>query len=205
MKTLNIYLMRHGKVDAAPGLHGQSDLKVKESEQQIIAQAWEEQGREVSGIITSSLSRCSDLAQIIAEQQMLPVSENSELQEMNFGDFDGVPFDMLSDKWKKLESFWQSPSQHTLPNAESLNAFSQRVTSVWSQIVNDINDNLLIVTHGGVIRMILAHILDVDWRNPRWYSTLAIGNASVTHITITIDDQIYASVRSIGVPLIEHR
>ncbi|MBM5082007.1 alpha-ribazole phosphatase, partial [Vibrio parahaemolyticus] len=28
-------------------------------------------------------------------------------------------------------------------------------------------------------------------------------NASVTHITITIDDQIYASVRSIGVPLVE--
>ncbi|MEF1192775.1 alpha-ribazole phosphatase, partial [Vibrio parahaemolyticus] len=24
MKTLNIYLMRHGKVDAAPGLHGQT-------------------------------------------------------------------------------------------------------------------------------------------------------------------------------------
>ncbi|MBR9787746.1 MAG: alpha-ribazole phosphatase [Vibrionaceae bacterium] len=205
MKTLNIYLMRHGKVDAAPGLHGQSDLKVKESEQQDIAQAWKELGLDISGVITSSLSRCSDVAQIIAEQQMLPVIENSELQEMNFGDFDGVPFDMLSDKWIKLESFWQSPSQHTLPNAESLNAFSQRVSSAWSQIINDINDNLLIVTHGGVIRMILAHILDVDWRNPRWYSTLAIGNASVTHITITIDDQIYASVRSIGVPLIEHR
>ncbi|MGP8304821.1 alpha-ribazole phosphatase [Vibrio sp. YIC-376] len=205
MKTLNIYLMRHGKVDAAPGLHGQSDLKVKESEQQHIAQAWKEQGREVGGIITSPLSRCSDVAQIIAEQQMLPVIENTELKEMAFGDFDGVPFDMLGDKWKKLESFWQSPAQHTLPNAESLNAFSQRVSSAWSQIINDINDNLLIVTHGGVIRMILAQVLGVDWRNPRWYSTLAIGNTSVTHITITIDDQIYASVRSIGVPLIEPR
>lgn len=100
METLNIYLMRHGKVDAAPGLHGQSDLKVKESEQQDIAQAWKEQGREVSGIITSTLSRCSDVAEIIGEQQMLPVSENSELREMNFGDFDGVPFDMLNDNWK---------------------------------------------------------------------------------------------------------
>ena len=205
MKTLNIYLMRHGKVDAAPGLHGHSDLKVKASEQQAIAQAWNEQGREVGGIITSSLSRCSDVAQIIAEQQMLPMSENSELKEMSFGDFDGVPFDMLSDKWKKLEAFWQSPAHHTLPNAESLNAFSQRVSSAWSQIINDINDNLLIVTHGGVIRMILAQVLDVDWRNPRWYSTLAIGNASVTHLTVTIDNQIYASVRSIGVPLIEYR
>ncbi|MEF1299227.1 alpha-ribazole phosphatase, partial [Vibrio parahaemolyticus] len=44
MKTLNIYLMRHGKVDAAPGLHGQTDLKVKEAEQQQIAMAWKTKG-----------------------------------------------------------------------------------------------------------------------------------------------------------------
>ncbi len=204
MKTLNIYLLRHGKVDGVPGLHGQSDLKVKVSEQLRIATAWKDQRREVGGIMTSPLSRCIDLAQRIAEQQMLPVIEAPALKEMNFGDFDGVPFDMLGDQWKKLESFWQSPSQHTLPNAESLHTFSLRVSSAWSQIINDINDNLLIVTHGGVIRMILAHLLGVDWRNPRWYSTLAIGNASVTHITITIDDQIYASVRSIGTPVVNY-
>ncbi|MHA2811896.1 alpha-ribazole phosphatase [Vibrio campbellii] len=204
MKTLNIYLLRHGKVNAAPGLHGQADLKVDEAEQRKIAQAWQQTGREVEGIISSPLSRCHDLAEILAEQQLLPLSVEPQLQELDFGDFDGIPFDMLSEHWNKLDAFWKAPAQHTLPNAESLDDFSHRVTCAWSQIINDINDNLLIVTHGGVIRMILAHVLGVDWRNPRWYSTLTIGNASVTHITITIDDQIYASVRSIGVPLFEN-
>ncbi|WP_199437579.1 alpha-ribazole phosphatase [Vibrio owensii] len=204
MKTLNIYLLRHGKVSAAPGLHGQADLKVDEAEQRKIAQAWQQTGREVEGIISSPLSRCHDLAEILAEQQLLPLSVEPQLQELDFGDFDGIPFDMLSEHWNKLDAFWKAPAQHTLPNAESLDDFSHRVTCAWSQIINDINDNLLIVTHGGVIRMILAHVLGVDWRNSRWYSTLAIGNASVTHITITIDDQIYASVRSIGVPLFEN-
>ncbi|EGQ8248306.1 alpha-ribazole phosphatase [Vibrio parahaemolyticus] len=203
MKTLNIYLMRHGKVDAAPGLHGQTDLKVKEAEQQQIAMAWKTKGYDVAGIISSPLSRCHDLAQILAEQQLLPMTTEDDLQEMDFGDFDGMPFDLLTEHWKKLDAFWQSPAHHSLPNAESLSTFSQRVSRAWSQIINDINDNLLFVTHGGVIRIILAHVLGVDWRNPQWYSTLAIGNASVTHITITIDDQIYASVRSIGVPLVE--
>ncbi|MBY6236979.1 alpha-ribazole phosphatase [Vibrio harveyi] len=204
MKTLNIYLLRHGKVNAAPGLHGQADLKVDDVEQRKIAQAWQQTGREVEGIISSPLSRCHDLAEILAEQQLLPLSVEPQLQELDFGDFDGIPFDMLSEHWNKLDAFWKAPAQHTLPNAESLDDFSHRVTCAWSQIINDINDNLLIVTHGGVIRMILAHVLGVDWRNPRWYSTLTIGNASVTHITITIDDQIYASVRSIGVPLFEN-
>ncbi|HHP0512751.1 TPA: alpha-ribazole phosphatase family protein [Vibrio harveyi] len=204
MKTLNIYLLRHGKVNAVPGLHGQADLKVDDVEQRKIAQAWQQTGREVEGIISSPLSRCHDLAEILAEQQLLPLSVEPQLQELDFGDFDGIPFDMLSEHWNKLDAFWKAPAQHTLPNAESLDDFSHRVTCAWSQIINDINDNLLIVTHGGVIRMILAHVLGVDWRNPRWYSTLTIGNASVTHITITIDDQIYASVRSIGVPLFEN-
>ena len=204
MKTLNIYLLRHGKVNAAPGLHGQADLQVDEAEQRKIAQAWQQTGREVEGIISSPLSRCHDLAEILAEQQLLPLSVEPQFQELDFGDFDGIPFDMLSEHWNKLDAFWKAPAQYTLPNAESLDDFSHRVTCAWSQIINDINDNLLIVTHGGVIRMIRAHVLGVDWRNPRWYSTLTIGNASVTHITITIDDQIYASVRSIGVPLFEN-
>jgi alpha-ribazole phosphatase len=202
MKTLNIYLVRHGKVDAPPGLHGQTDVKVTPADQESIARAWIESGRSVGGVICSPLSRCQELANIIAEQQLLPVMTDESLQEMAFGDFDGVPFDMLTEQWKKLDAFWQSPAQHTLPNAESLSTFSERICRVWSQIINDINDNLLIVTHGGVIRMILAHVLELDWRNPKWYSTLSIGNASVTHITITIDEQIYASVRSIGVPLL---
>ncbi|MGR5238883.1 alpha-ribazole phosphatase family protein [Vibrio alfacsensis] len=203
MKTLNLYLVRHGKVSAPPGLHGQADLKVDAAEQLKIAQAWIESGKQVAGVITSPLSRCHDLARLIAEQQWLPMKVESDLQELNFGDFDGVPFDMISEHWSKLDAFWQSPAQHPLPNAESLELFYDRVSCAWSQIINDINDNLIIVTHGGVIRMILAQVLGVDWRNPRWYSTLAIGNASVTHITITIDDQIYASVRSIGVPIME--
>ncbi|TMX41330.1 alpha-ribazole phosphatase [Vibrio rotiferianus] len=204
MQTLNIYLLRHGKVNAAPGLHGQTDLKVDEEAQRKIALAWRQNGKEVGGIISSPLLRCHDAAQMIAEQDLLPLSVEPLLQELDFGDFDGVPFDMLSEHWHKLEAFWKAPAQHTLPKSESLDVFANRVTCAWSQIINDINDNLLIVTHGGVIRMILAHVLGVDWRNPRWYSTLAIGNASVTHITITIDDQIYASVRSIGVPLFEN-
>lgn len=49
MKTLNIYLLRHGKVNAAPGLHGQADLKVDEAEQRKIAQAWQQTGRSRRG------------------------------------------------------------------------------------------------------------------------------------------------------------
>ena len=97
MQTLNIYLLRHGKVNAAPGLHGQTDLKVDEEAQRKIAIAWRQNGKEVGGIISSPLLRCHDAAQMIAEQDLLPLSVEPLLQELDFGDFDGVPFDMLSE------------------------------------------------------------------------------------------------------------
>ncbi|NMS24984.1 histidine phosphatase family protein, partial [Vibrio parahaemolyticus] len=107
-------------------LHGQTDVKVTPADQESIARAWAESGRGVGGIISSPLSRCQELANIIAEQQLLPVMTDESLQEMAFGDFDGMPFDMLTEQWKKLDAFWQSPAQHTLPNAESLSTLSER-------------------------------------------------------------------------------
>ena len=93
MKTLNIYLVRHGKVDAPLGLHGQTDVKVTPADQESIARAWAESARGVGGIISSPLSRCQELANIIAEQQLLPVMTDESLQEMAFGDHnDGMAF-----------------------------------------------------------------------------------------------------------------
>jgi alpha-ribazole phosphatase/probable phosphoglycerate mutase len=44
---------------------------------------------------------------------------------------------------------------------------------------------IALVTHGGVIRMILAEILAVDWKNPHWHQHLKIGYGSLTTITVT--------------------
>lgn len=109
MKTLNIYLMRHGKVDAAPGLHGQTDLKVKEAEQQQIAMAWKTKEYDVAGIISSPLSRCHDLAQILAEQQLLPMTTEDDLQEMDFGDFDACHLICLLNIGKNSMPFGNHP------------------------------------------------------------------------------------------------
>ncbi|MCW0470899.1 hypothetical protein OH492_26950 [Vibrio chagasii] len=34
--------------------------------------------------------------------------------------------------------------------------------------------------------MLLAHCLDIDWKNPSLYSKLSIENASITHIQVTL-------------------
>ncbi|WP_139684031.1 histidine phosphatase family protein [Vibrio tasmaniensis] len=200
--TKNIYLLRHGKVEGEAALNGLSDVLVNPDLQDRICGALANYDVPFDGVITSPLKRCSDLANRYAQRMSMPLSVEVDFQEMNFGDVDGVPFDELEDKWGMLETFWKDPANHQLTGAESLQSFHDRVTQAWSQLLDDPSDNLLLVTHGGVIRILLAHCLDIDWENPSLYSKLSIENASITHIQITQFAQSFISVKSIGLPVL---
>ncbi|MEZ9702276.1 histidine phosphatase family protein [Vibrio sp. 10N.261.46.E12] len=200
--TKNIYLLRHGKVEGKAALNGVSDVLVHPELQQQICDALVQHDVVFDSVITSPLRRCSDLANLYSERMSVPLSVAEGFQEMNFGEVDGIPFDALEDKWAMLDTFWQDPANHQLTGAESLQSFHDRVTQAWSQLLDDPSDNLLLVTHGGVIRILLAHCLDIDWKNPSLYSKLSIENASITHIEITQFAQSFISVKSIGLPVL---
>ena len=200
--TKNIYLLRHGKVEGKAALNGLSDVLVNPNLQQRICDALAQYDVAFDGVITSPLRRCSDLASLYAERMSVPLSVAPDFQEMNFGEVDGIAFDELEDKWAMLDTFWQDPANHQLTGAESLQSFHNRVTQAWSQLLNDPSDHLLLVTHGGVIRMLLAHCLDIDWKNPSLYSKLSIENASITHIQVTQFAQSFISVKAIGLPVL---
>ncbi|MGF1756148.1 histidine phosphatase family protein [Vibrio makurazakiensis] len=185
IRTKNVYLLRHGKTLGEPALNGHTDVLVDVVTQTAISQALSELEVSFDKVLTSPLKRCSDLADIFTLNANLSVVTEQDLQEMSFGDVDGVPFDDLQQQWELLESFWLDPANHQLPGAESLHSFQSRVISAWSHVLESENDNILLITHGGVIRVILAHILNVDWKNPSWYSNLAIANASLSHIQVS--------------------
>lgn len=200
---MEVILLRHGKTDAQAGLFGRTDAKVPVARQQAIAEAFLAQHPDVDLIVSSPLSRCHELAKLLGQQQHWPIALQADLQEMDFGLLDGLPFDAPDYPWPLLNAFWQDPANSTLPQGETLAQFQQRVVQCWSQIIRTEHRKVLIITHGGVIRLILAHLLGVDWQRPHWYQTLAIENASLTHITIFTDsDQTqFPTVKMIGMPL----
>lgn len=204
----NIYLLRHGKVSGEAALYGHTDVDVsRKNNQEIITQLNDElrvQNISFDRVVSSPLKRCQNLANKIAEMQKSNLTLNASFKEMNFGIYDGVPFDDLHrDKgiWSQLEKFWENPVQHTLPKAELLTGFSYRVISAWNEILLSMREkeNILIVCHGGVIRMILAHVLNIDFRNPHWYTQLSIANGSLTCVEINNDN---CRIKQIAKPLI---
>lgn len=103
--------------------------------------------------------------------------------------------------WSILEDFYRDPINNHLPKAEQLLAFQERVLTCWQALIKQVFENwkqhhdsseylvdkkrILVLTHGGVIRMILSSILNLDIKNTSWQQNLLIDNATLTRIRIT--------------------
>lgn len=202
MEICHFYLLRHGKVNGEPALNGHTDCDVSPDLQQKIKDALAQRKLPFDHIISSPLKRCANLAmQLQVDYPQATHSLNNQIKEISFGALDGQPFETIKEHWPLLDAFWQDPYHNTLPEAETLTHFHHRISSAWHNITQTQNTNTLIIAHGGVIRMILAAVLNVDWKNPAWHANLAIGNASLTHIQITKSEQKHVSIKSIAVDL----
>lgn len=181
--TIVIDLLRHGKVDGQPALYGKTDVDVTNAG--FDAMLSQSQSLDITGkVFTSPLMRCRNLALTVdATAQVV-----WQLAEMDFGLWDGIPFDEFEGDWDKLEAFWLDPGANTPTGGESLRDFHNRVLEGWHEVVEQcVEGQNLVVCHGGVIRVILAHILNVAVSNGRWFTSLTISNASLTRITMSGD------------------
>ena len=188
-----IILLRHGKVDGPAALYGKTDIAVSSQvNNEIVKQLNHYQKKAlkpITKVVSSPLKRCSYTAETFAFQHKIPLEKNKAFQEMDFGLVDGITFDDIKaseyseQTWKQLERFWNNPKENTLPEAETLIHFYKRVESAWIALLEaNKNETLLLVCHGGVIRMILSYLLQMDWGNKALYDKLSISNASATLI-----------------------
>jgi len=222
---IEITLLRHAKVVGPAALYGKTDIKAQVTEDQEIINALVLSDQEFDWVVSSPLQRCYSVAQQLSTKLNVPLKCNDSFEEMNFGEIDGIPFEQLvgdnafhvnAEKyWSLLEMFWQNPAQTILPLAESLAQFNQRVATGWQLLVKQLleqnakEDNgckkVLFVCHGGVIRMILADVLSLDWKNANLYQGLSIDYGSTSKVTITAlvnyDEKPNLRVNYIGLPL----
>ena len=192
----NIHLLRHGKVDGPAALYGHTDISVSSEINSRIVDQFNQHccvaNISLKKIISSPLIRCQALAKLINQRQekLSQLLIDSAFKEINFGHYDGVPFDNIyqdNEQWKLLEKFWSTPFQYPLPDAELLTDFAYRVNQAWQSLINSIDgyqQDVLLVCHGGVIRTILANVLNIDYRNANWYTELTIPYASLSSIEV---------------------
>jgi len=165
-----ITLLRHGEVDAKGwAFRGSTDIPLSPL-------GWNQMRaaipflKEIDHIATSPLQRCRLFAEELSAQQQTGLSTLDHMAEMDFGDWENKSFDEIGGSDRQiLQQFWESPVGIQPPNGEAFDDFSQRVIDCWQVwIKSDVGQNRLLVAHGGVIRVLLAHTLDMPmhalWR-----------------------------------------
>ncbi|HGF7190238.1 TPA: histidine phosphatase family protein [Vibrio cholerae] len=194
---IRIWLLRHGKTQGPAALNGITDVAVEPSVQQAIANQLST--LPFTRVISSPLRRCADLARLLqSARPHVMLDFDPQLQELNFGELDGQSFAALETQWPILDAFWQDPAKNTLPQAEPLAMAYQRVSQAWQQWLPKLESDTLILCHAGTIRLILAHVLGVDWRTPHWHTRLTIPYQSVTELVLYPGEPPIVSVTSIG-------
>lgn len=160
---VTIKLLRHGETTAGPCFLGSTDAPLSELGWQQMQSAVKH--KTYTSIISSPLKRCAEFAQQLANKSKLPLSFESKLREISFGDWEAKTTEQL---WKaeqtELKAFWADPINNTPPNAEKLQAFQARVNHAFDAILKTHpNGSILLIVHGGVIRQIVSHVLSLPY------------------------------------------
>jgi alpha-ribazole phosphatase len=160
---VDIYLIRHTKTNTEAGLcYGQSDVTLADSfgdEAQQIRDKLPELSANCL-VISSPLKRCVALAQSFQRR----VETDERLQEVDFGDWENQRFDDIEANLLKnwTENFVTMPP----PNGECFNDLCCRAGSFWDDLlVKRQAEQVLIITHAGVIRALFAHVLQLPPAN----------------------------------------
>lgn len=153
MSTL--WLLRHAPVDAPGGLcYGRTDLSCAPEATQAVAVTIAPLLPADIALYSSPLRRCATLAEAILRQRPeLPLETDPRLAEMDFGAWEGQPWDAISrtdfDAW--LADF---AAGRAGIHGESTRLFMARVAGAWDDWRAGGKDAAW-VTHAGVMRAVL--------------------------------------------------
>lgn len=162
---LRIDVLRHGESTLSHTLRGSTDdvlttkgqLQMQQTVDDFITQSvvpmmWQ-------GIFSSPLQRCQSFAQQLSTQYCTPLILEQGVQEIHFGAWEAKPMQWIYENFPdQLSQFWQTPTEFTPPNAESIWQFQSRVLAAMTYIQTQMMENhwhqVLLVTHGGVIKLL---------------------------------------------------
>ncbi len=126
-----------------------------------------EKGGLLNTLYCSDLSRAIKSAQIIGAPYSLKPIVIPALRERNFGIWEGMSFDEIREKYPDEFDAWAgNPLKFSPMGGESTSEMTERVIKSFDEIIADhAGENIAVVSHGGVNRIILCHLLSIPLEN----------------------------------------
>ena len=176
---MTVFLARHGN---EPGgfrggwsSHGLDELGARQAEELAEYLLENQSDHDIQMIYSSDLPRALQTANAVADKLRLPVVEKSGFREVNNGDLAG----MANDEADKLypDLYWKRLAwEEKYPNGESPKDFYGRISNEWKDFLEEIkrgNKNVLLVTHGGVLQIILSILKGERYSNRKSFGSVS--------------------------------
>ena len=166
-----VYLIRHGLPDFPGGKRmcvGTTDIPMGEAG---LTQAAEMAQKlpPVTAVFSSPLSRAVQTAEAIG----LPVAILNDLREMHAGEWDGLTFDEIRQRYPQLYAARFHDLTIPLPGAEDHEESLRRFTAAMEKAANLAPGDFAVVAHGGIIAQFLQHITGT-WYKPGYAEIICL-------------------------------
>lgn len=182
IKHTDIHLMRHGEPEGGRKFRGALDDPLSKTGWQQMRSAVAERGG-WDRIVSSPLLRCQRFAEELAGQRELDWSIDEDLREMHFGEWEGrTGEELMRAVPDQIVPFWKNPAENPPPGGETMQDFRERTLRAWSAVIeNHREQSILVVCHGGVIRMLLSQALEMPLN---LFSRFDVPYACLSHVRI---------------------
>lgn len=145
----------YGKLDVSLSAHGRA---------QIERAAVRLNSLSLAAVYASPRRRARESAEIIAAAHHLAVRIEEDFGEINFGDFEGLTYDEVAQRYPREYRQWmEHPTEVTFPGGESFAMMRERVAQAAAKLrAQHLHETIAIISHGGVNRVLLAEALRMN-------------------------------------------
>ena len=166
-KTL--VLVRHGSLDEQyDGCYiGSSDLPLScEGIREAEALGSFLKSRDIDSIYASPLLRARQTVEKVSPALPdIPLVYEDLLREIDFGAWEGLTFAQICKNDPEGAGRWADyDDEFTFPGGETLGNFHDRIRRIKQMLLDSEHENILLVSHGGVILNLICNILDIGSR-----------------------------------------
>ncbi len=183
--TTTVYLIRHGETDwnVSGRWQGHADVPLNDigrKQAELLAQRLQNEGVVFHSIYSSDLARAYQTAWQLGAAVKVPVQLLPALREIDLGYWSGLTRDEVRAQYPVEYALLEQGQDIPRGGAETLSALRKRVVEAVSAIIaQHVGRTLAMVSHGGPVRMLLAHAAQNGAKSEEFHH---IGNTSISII-----------------------
>jgi len=160
------FLVRHGEVEESyhHKFGGRIDMDLSPlGHRQAAALAEYLKRHSIDVIYASPMKRAQQTLAALTNHASQPPFTREELREVDFGDWTGLGWDEVRTRYQVSAFEWlHQLEQAAIPNAECAGRLRSRVEPCLQAMRDEhAGQSIVVVCHGGVIRMMLSILLDM--------------------------------------------